>query len=546
MKILNMIKQIKSQSISMQRRFAVYIISAIAMILSLILLLLNIFGIINPTNTQIMNRLDTLLASHADNIEHDYDKVAAYAISFSKQLENEIQNYLIENNLSFDELKDNPEALTELQDNLYDIVYLNMQVTPSSGTFYILDTTVNSSSEEQFFNGIYLKYINLYSESTVNNDISLYRGSYYTGKNANLTFHSGWQNEMRTNFFEDSYSYFPKGIHYQLSNTVEIPETWERARYVYVPIRNLEENIIGICGFEISDLYFQLSQKTNTEELEQVVCALLDENAGSYCGQFNSNKYNNLETNTFTTTTKGNATYFNFNSEKCIGKTKEIQLGNSTFAVALMITEAQYNKYISEGQFKIVIISICITIFSFICCLFLSKKFVMPISDTITQFKSSEEYNKQLKIREIDDLFAFLEERDNLYEEKLEALKLEKESAEKEATLTKISYEKALEKYELAKCEIEKISEEQKKELNLEEYEYFIQNVTSLTPTEKKIYELYLDGKTAKDILNILTITENTLKYHNKNIYSKLGISSRKQLIRYASLKQYQDSKETL
>ena len=45
-------------------------------------------------------------------------------------------------------------------------------------------------------------------------------------------------------------------------------------------------------------------------------------------------------------------------------------------------------------------------------------------------------------------------------------------------------------------------------------------------------------------INGILDITENTLKYHNKNIYSKLGISSRKQLLRYATLKQHQDKKE--
>ena len=28
-----------------------------------------------------------------------------------------------------------------------------------------------------------------------------------------------------------------------------------------------------------------------------------------------------------------------------------------------------------------------------------------------------------------------------------------------------------------------------------------------------------------------LNITENTVKYHNKNIYSKLGVTSRKQLL---------------
>ena len=52
-----------------------------------------------------------------------------------------------------------------------------------------------------------------------------------------------------------------------------------------------------------------------------------------------------------------------------------------------------------------------------------------------------------------------------------------------------------------------------------------------LTPTERTIYDLYLDGKSTKDVLSKLSITENTLKFHNKNIYGKLGISSRKQLI---------------
>ena len=52
--------------------------------------------------------------------------------------------------------------------------------------------------------------------------------------------------------------------------------------------------------------------------------------------------------------------------------------------------------------------------------------------------------------------------------------------------------------------------------------------------------ELYLQGKNGKQIAEIAGIKENTLKFHNKNIYSKLGISSRKQLLKFAALKQQQ------
>ncbi|MBE6851635.1 MAG: helix-turn-helix transcriptional regulator, partial [Ruminococcus sp.] len=94
------------------------------------------------------------------------------------------------------------------------------------------------------------------------------------------------------------------------------------------------------------------------------------------------------------------------------------------------------------------------------------------------------------------------------------------------------------------KSEIDRLAEKHKEEIVPEEYNFFVENLSMLTPAEYRIYELYLSGKTAKQIAEILNITENTLKYHNKNIYSKLGISSRKQLLRFAALKQHRDGKE--
>ncbi len=67
-----------------------------------------------------------------------------------------------------------------------------------------------------------------------------------------------------------------------------------------------------------------------------------------------------------------------------------------------------------------------------------------------------------------------------------------------------------------------------------EAIEIFKNGVEILTKTEKKIYQMYLDGLGTKDVLAALNIKENTLKYHNKNIYGKLGVSSRKQLLHIA------------
>lgn len=97
-----------------------------------------------------MNDLNARLSACSDRIERNSDELAACAISFSGQLEQSIQDYLTENNLAFDELKNNPEALDDLQNRLYDSVYLNMQVAPASGAFYILDTTQTANPTPRF------------------------------------------------------------------------------------------------------------------------------------------------------------------------------------------------------------------------------------------------------------------------------------------------------------------------------------------------------------------------------------------------------------
>ena len=61
--------------------------------------------------------------------------------------------------------------------------------------------------------------------------------------------------------------------------------------------------------------------------------------------------------------------------------------------------------------------------------------------------------------------------------------------------------------------------------------EIFVKGVDSLTATEKAIFDSYVARKTTKEIMAEMNIKENTLKFHNKNIYGKLGVSSRKELL---------------
>ncbi len=59
-------------------------------------------------------------------------------------------------------------------------------------------------------------------------------------------------------------------------------------------------------------------------------------------------------------------------------------------------------------------------------------------------------------------------------------------------------------------------------------------NSEDLTEREKQVLELVAEGATNRDIASRLNVTENTVKYHLKNILEKLHLRNRAQAVAYA------------
>lgn len=65
----------------------------------------------------------------------------------------------------------------------------------------------------------------------------------------------------------------------------------------------------------------------------------------------------------------------------------------------------------------------------------------------------------------------------------------------------------------------------------------YIDGMEKLTQTERLVFQAHISRMTSAEIMASLNIKENTLKFHNRNIYGKLGVSSRKELLeRYKQL----------
>ena len=69
-----------------------------------------------------------------------------------------------------------------------------------------------------------------------------------------------------------------------------------------------------------------------------------------------------------------------------------------------------------------------------------------------------------------------------------------------------------------------------------EKLDFFSASIHSLTRKETEVFLCYVQGMSTQEVLEHLGIKENTLKFHNKHIYEKLGVTSRRQLLEFYKL----------
>jgi DNA-binding CsgD family transcriptional regulator len=190
--------------------------------------------------------------------------------------------------------------------------------------------------------------------------------------------------------------------------------------------------------------------------------------------------------------------------------------------LCVMMPKEDYDKAVSTNTVQIFTFLILLSSFAISLCRILSKKFLSPIMKGLEQIRMYEHSGSASKLSEMSDLFDFLAEKDKEYEIAYENLSEEMEQAQ--AELSRVQ------------GEIEKLSYSRKNEINPNDYENFVMGIKTLTKSERNIFEMYLAGKSAKEIIEATGIKESTLKFHNSNIYEKLGVASRKQMLRYAAL----------
>ena len=207
-----------------------------------------------------------------------------------------------------------------------------------------------------------------------------------------------------------------------------------------------------------------------------------------------------------------------------------------SFATFVMTNKSDYDSAAMDTIVKNLLLIALLTALSIAFCVFFSRSYLAPVLKSLEQLKRDEQRAHRGAPVEIDDLLAFLAEKDRNKQSVIDGLKLEMKEANEE--LSRIQKEKTRiqEEYVRAKTQITRLTSSSAQEVDPEGYAHFTANLCKLTPREREIFDLYLGGRNGKEIRDILCISENTLKYHNKHIYETLNVSSRKELLHYAAM----------
>ena len=515
----------KTQGISMRKKLFLYFTSLICGLLAVVIIIFNFTGILNPTEKTFQRLLSAQSVASLSYIKHNTSTLSANTVSFSQKLSTDIKKTLSINALSFDDLHNNLSALKTIQNNTYNTVYTYMQLTPASGAFYYLNTSVKQENDS--YSGIYLKFKNLNNETTINTDVSMYHGFSSVARENKIALNSTWTLETEKGLFSEIDDMMQKKNSETMQEGVmttlyQLPGTWEHAFFVCAPIKNDQKEIIGVCGFEINSLYFKYIYKNSVSDTEHMILTIFSEKNNTYSGIISEYSATSI------ISAMGNFKYiqdtpfdfFRINNENYIGKTQHFSVGESNHYSAVILPYSYYKNSENKTQLLIFVIFLFITVVAIICCSILSRRYINPIIDNIEGLKHGTIDKQNLRIPEIADLLDFLEQNDRDHEQRLRNLEEQKRLAEQEAARIQ--------------SELDHIIDKRKKELSADNINHFMDNLITLTPREKDVFNLYLEGYSGKEIVEKLGFTNNTLKFHNKNIYAKLGVTSRKELMQYS------------
>ena len=492
---------------SIGSRLALYWLCMALAALSAALFLLSVTGVLSRTARQFGETTTLQQKNTAALFSAQMDALTARGIELSENVSEELESFLARRNLPFDALNDDPELIAELETAMIPAMKTAMEGSTCSGVYFCLDATANTSlpDAENSRMGVYLRYSSLRSVPP-SGTMTYFRGTVDAARKCGLQLHNRWNPELNTALIP-GYRQVMSWTGDRLSGgclwTERIPllDTWESVTLLCVPVRDDAGNVRGICGMELSDLYFSLTHSTVSSSYGSFIMLLAPMNGDTLLldkAMLGNAEGTNLSASG-TMKIKSGRDYdtFTWNGSTYLGKYQIVpgRLADGyPLAAVTLVPESGYRHRAQNARIGWALGSLAFLAGMLALTAVLARRFAMPITQGLEAARSSEQDWKPTGIREIDELTAYFH-----------------------SQLRESRPDDAL------PMQVENLISE------------LIDRSRGLTSTERIILRYYAEGYGVKDIPDLLFISAGTVKGHNSHIYSKLGVDS------YDALKAYLD-----
>ncbi len=518
------------RKIPIRLRFTFYLLAILALMSFAGVAALSFFDGLQ-TASDIVILLNKEKTHLAQNLKRQFIDASAQAVFLSKVLSINLEKRFAEYHLSISDLNGKPDMLTEILGDEVDGLLSSLAKTECTGVFFVLNATANPLAKGAATSraGLYIRNVDRGLKDR-NLDQLLVRGPAKIAFAENFTPQSRrtpefdvqgqpfWEAPLKALEANPSLP-FSRPYYWYFSNN--FPGLSENTFVCYAPLLDEEGRLLGVCGFE-----------TGTRRFARDNAFYID-NSSNATGLFfkfsppGERFYSDEVLFTFTGNTalwhelskrkellvieegRGLQTFWHGDDNAYVGLWSEIDLypGDSPFsgqrfAAAVVIPEKDFSGIVLASRLRWTLIGVALLCAGTALSLFLSTRYEKPFKRLLESLKSGD-MNVKTNIQEINDLLEFMRSQ------------LDKaDSGENSLPETAEDAEEYVEE-RLAK---------------------FIANTRKLSRAEADVFDLYFEKYTAQEIADILNISINTLKTHNKHIFAKLNVSSRKELLEWVQM----------
>ena len=524
---------------TLQHRLILFFISVtVVLILSFTLLLL-LFGITGKEEKTVHTYFENEISHISDAVYDNFGLLSVDGISMAETISEACDSFFAKNGMTAETLAKHPDLLEPLLAGQIQTLLNTMNNRGCGGVFILLDATVQPNAEAASYSkaGIFLKKTQPTSMQAVGVKNYYLRGPAQIARDNGIELLGQWSMEYDITdepFFLDvmqtarENDALPLSRLYYWTGRVALKDNSEAGFLLCVPLRSKDGTVFGICGIEVSDRMFKQLYCPSDSTYDNVFTAAAP--AGENC-LFTSQGM--IAGNYYLTTTRMTEDLLRISSkdgferfegdEVYYGRSASLRLypidspyAEENWTAAILMPEAVLATAV-KGNSRYLLAIVCgLLLISLAVSVLISRRYLRPVTDALDSIRqNSYDTDESSAYTEIADLFDFLAQKDKDHEE--ERKQLEKQRCD-------------------AQTKLSRLTDKRRKEVDPDAYALFLTHLVKLTPKEREIFNLYLAGKSAKEIMELISINENTLKYHNKNIYSKLGVASRKELLLYATL----------